>query len=83
MTEPMVAFCNFATAPKNCYTIFSASCNYLKNVIKGRLHYLIKILISCYYFVLIKDLLHLVNFISMFCHMMQMSYAFVLHSFTS
>ena len=60
MTKSMVAFCNFANAPKNCYIIFSTSCNYLKNVIKGRLQCLIKI-ISFYYFVLIKDLLHLVT----------------------
>ena len=65
MSKPMVAFCNFANAPKNCYIIFSASCNYtyLKNVTKVRLQCLIKI-ISFYYFVLIKDLIHLVNFIS-------------------
>jgi hypothetical protein len=63
MTKPMVTFCNFANAPKNCYIIFSASCNYLKIVIKGRLQCLIKI-ISFYYFVLITDLLHLVKIIS-------------------
>ena len=44
MTKPMVAFCNFENAPKNCYIIFCASCNYLKIVIKGRLHCLIKII---------------------------------------
>ena len=59
---------------------FSACCNYiyLKNVIKLRLHCLIKNcnISSVQFIVLIKDFsFHLGNFISIFCHPKQMLFA--------